>query len=151
MSCLEALKTCEETRQSLNECCRIITGCLKPTRTDHLHILAGISPPGIRRTVASQSELVRQQNDPHHPMFQHTLEMLCQRSRSSFISSTGPLDDSASHTCTCLWHNSLNVPNNTTPDMKITAMERLPAGAHLERSQVGCCKTNMVMETHQWA
>ena len=59
---------------TLNECCQIITGCLKPTRTDHLHILTGIAPPGIRRAVASQSEWVRQLNDPHHPMFQHTPE-----------------------------------------------------------------------------
>ena len=87
---------------TLNECCRIITGCLKPTRTDHLHILAGIAPPGIRRAVASQSERVRQLDDPCHHMFQHTPETSCLHSRSSFISSTAPLDDSASHTRTCL-------------------------------------------------
>ena len=154
MSCLGVLKTCEELDSTLNKCCRIITGCLKPTRTDHLHILASIAPPGIRRAVASQSERVRQLNDPHHPMFQHTPETSRLRSRSSFISSTAPLNDSASHTCTCLWLNSLNALNNTTPNIKITAVERLPDGAHLEwtiwkslnhlRSQVGCCKTNIV-------
>ena len=127
---------------------------LKPTRTDHLHILAGIVPPGIRRAVASQSERARQQNDPRHSMFQHTPEISCLLSRNSFISSTASFDDSTSHTRTCLWCNSLNAPNNTTPDVKITAVDKLPDGTHLEwtiwkspnllRSQVKCCKTNMV-------
>ena len=48
---------------TLNEYCWIITGCLEPTRTDHLHILAGIASPGIRRAVSSQSEQVRQLNN----------------------------------------------------------------------------------------
>ena len=128
----ECSKHARKLDSTLNGCCRIITGCLKPTRTDHLHILTGIAPPGIRRAVVSQSERVRQLNDPYHPMFQHTPETSRLHSRSSFISSTAPLDDSASHTRTCLWRNSLNAPNNTTPNMKITAVERLPAGAHLE-------------------
>ena len=117
---------------TLNECCRIITGCLKQTRTDHLHILTGIAPPGIRRAVTSQSEWIRQLNDPRHPMFQHTPETSRLHSRSSFFFSTAPLDDSTSHTHNFLWHNSLNAPNNTTQDMKITAVERLLNGAHLE-------------------
>ena len=139
---------------TLKKCCWNIAGCLKQTRTDHLHILAGIAPPGIRRVVATQSERVRQLNYPRPPMFQHISEMSHLQSRSSFISSTAPLNDSTFHTRTCLWRNSLNAPNNTTPDMKITAVERLLDGAHLEwtiwkslnclRSQVGCCNTNMV-------
>ena len=128
----ECSKHVRKLDSTLNKCCQIITGCLKPTKTDHLHILIGIAPPGIRRAVASQSEQVRQLNDPHHPMFQHTPEMSRLRSRSSFISSTAPLDDSASHKYTCLWRNSFNAPNNTTLNMKITAVERLPDGAHLE-------------------
>ena len=150
----ECSKYTRKLDSTLNECCQIITGCLKPTRTDHLHILAGIAPPGIRRAVASQSERFRQQNDTCHPMFQYTPETSSLHFKSSFISSTAPLNYSTSHTCTHLWRNSLNAPNNTTPDMKITAVERLPDGAHLVwtiwkslnhlRSQVRFCKTNMV-------
>ena len=55
------------------------------------HILADITPPGIRTAVANQSEWVRQQNDPCHPIFQQTSEMSCLHSRSSFISSLLPL------------------------------------------------------------
>ena len=149
----ECSKHVRKLDSTLNKCCQIITGCLKPIRADHLHIFTGITPPGIK-AVAIQSERVGQQDDTHHPMFQHTPEMPDMHSRRSFISSTAPLDDSASHTCTCLWIDALNAPNNTTPDMKITAVERLPDGAHLQwtiwknlnhlRSQVGCCKINIV-------
>ena len=38
---------------ALHECCRIISGCLKPTNLDSVHLLAGIAPPHIRSTVAS--------------------------------------------------------------------------------------------------
>ena len=41
---------------SLNDSCRCITGCLRPTNVDSLYVLAGIAPPGIRRSVASRTE-----------------------------------------------------------------------------------------------
>ena len=39
----------------LNDACRAITGCLKPTRVDDLYLLSGIAPPYIRRTVVSET------------------------------------------------------------------------------------------------
>ena len=39
---------------ALNNTCRLITGCLKPTNTSNLHLLAGIAPADIRRKVASR-------------------------------------------------------------------------------------------------
>ena len=33
---------------ALHDCCRIISGCLKPTNLDSVHILAGIAPPHTR-------------------------------------------------------------------------------------------------------
>ena len=59
----ECLKHARKLDSTLNECCRIITGCLKPTRTDHLHILTYIALLCIRRAVASQSEWIRQEDD----------------------------------------------------------------------------------------
>ena len=47
----------------LNEGCRLITGCLKPTNTNNLHLLAGIAPPEIRREAASKQERLRQVTD----------------------------------------------------------------------------------------
>ena len=32
---------------ALNETCRIITGCLRPTPVDRLYKLAGIAPPAV--------------------------------------------------------------------------------------------------------
>ena len=41
---------------SLHDCCLIISGCLKPTNLDSVHILAGIAPPHTSRTVACRME-----------------------------------------------------------------------------------------------
>ena len=48
---------------TLNETCRMITGCLKPTNTNSLPVLAGIAPSDIRRAVASRTERTRQATD----------------------------------------------------------------------------------------
>ena len=48
----------------LNESCRLIPGCLKPTDVDNLHLLAGIASPEIRREAASKRERSRQVYDP---------------------------------------------------------------------------------------
>ena len=48
---------------ALHDCCRIISGCLKPTNLDSVHLLAGIAPPHIRRTVACRMERTRQTTD----------------------------------------------------------------------------------------
>ena len=47
--------------------CRCITGCLRPTNVDSLYVLAGIAPPGVRRSVASRTERRRQADDTRHP------------------------------------------------------------------------------------
>ena len=56
---------------ALHYCCRIISGCLKPTNLDSVHILAGIAPPLIRRTVACRMERTRQTTDARHQLFHH--------------------------------------------------------------------------------
>ena len=48
---------------ALHDCCRIISGCLKPTNLDSVHLLAGIAPPHIRRTVTCRMERTRQMPD----------------------------------------------------------------------------------------
>ena len=37
----------------LNEACRSITGYLRPTFVDNVHIFAGMAPPGVRRATTS--------------------------------------------------------------------------------------------------
>ena len=39
----------------LNDAFRIVTGCLRPTPTDHLPVLSGIQPAELRRTGATFS------------------------------------------------------------------------------------------------
>ena len=47
----------EKIDSALNDTCRRITGCLKPTPLNKVYSLAGIAPPpSIRREVSSQSE-----------------------------------------------------------------------------------------------
>ena len=41
---------------ALHDCCRIISGCLKPTNLDSVHLLAGIAPRHIWMTVACRME-----------------------------------------------------------------------------------------------
>ena len=56
---------------SLNDSCRCITGCLRPTNVDSLYVLAGIAPPGVRRSVASRTERRRQADYTRHPCHNH--------------------------------------------------------------------------------
>ena len=51
---------------ALHDCYRIISGCLKPTNLDSVHILAGIAPPHIRRTVNCLPHGTHTTNDRHH-------------------------------------------------------------------------------------
>ena len=53
---------------ALHDCCRIISGCLKPTNLDSVHLLAGIAPPHIR-TVACRMERTQQTTDARHQLF----------------------------------------------------------------------------------
>ena len=55
----------------LNESCRLITGCLKPTNVDNLHLLSGVAPPEIQREAASKLERSRQAYNPRHMFFNH--------------------------------------------------------------------------------
>ena len=51
---------------TLNETCRLITGCLKPTNTNSLPALAGIAPSDFKR-----AERIRQTTDQRHPLNGH--------------------------------------------------------------------------------
>ena len=47
----------------LNQACRSITGCLKLTNVEDLYLIAGISPPDIRREVCARVERTKQTKD----------------------------------------------------------------------------------------
>ena len=50
----------------LNDALRIVTGCLRPTQTDHLPILSGIQPAELRRMGATLSLAYPGYLDPDH-------------------------------------------------------------------------------------
>ena len=50
----------------LNDALRIVTGCLRPTPTDHLPILLGIQPAELRRMGATLSLAYRGSLNPDH-------------------------------------------------------------------------------------
>ena len=50
----------------LNDALRIVTGCLRPTPTDHLPVLSGIQPAELRRMGATLSLAYRGSLDPDH-------------------------------------------------------------------------------------
>ena len=50
----------------LNDALRIVTGCLRPTPTDHLPVLSGIQPAELRRMIETLSLAYRGSLDPDH-------------------------------------------------------------------------------------
>ena len=53
----------------LNDVLGIVTGCLRPTPTDHLHVLSGIQPVELRRMGATLSLAYRGSLDPDHILY----------------------------------------------------------------------------------
>ena len=53
----------------LNDALRIVTGCLRPTPTNHLPILSGIQPAELRRLGATLSLAYRGSLDPDHILY----------------------------------------------------------------------------------
>ena len=113
---------------ALHDCCRIISGCLKPTNLDSVHLLAGIAPPHIRRTVACRMERTRQTTDDRHQLFHHQPAASRLKSRKSFMRTVTPLDSSASSSRLQLWKDSLtDVPSSVKMGLEVA--ESLPAGS----------------------
>ena len=77
----------------LNETCRMITGCLKPTNTNSPSVLAGIAPSDIRRAMASRTERTRKTTDQRHPLNGHIGVVPRLKSLKSFIKCTEPINN----------------------------------------------------------
>ena len=54
----------------LNDALRIVTGCLCPTPTDYLPVLAGIQPAELRQLGATLSLAYRGSLDPDHILYE---------------------------------------------------------------------------------
>ena len=90
---------------TLQDCCRIISGCLKPTNLDSVHLL------GRYRSSTHQEDccLPHRTHRPtdRHQLFHHQPAASRLKSRKSFMRSLTPLDSSASSSRLQLWKDSL--------------------------------------------
>ena len=113
---------------ALHDCCRIISGFLKPTNLDSEHLLACIAPHRTRRTVACRVERTRQITDAIHQLFHHQPAASRLKSRKSFMRTVTPLDSSASSSRLGLWKDSLTgVPASVKMGLEVA--DSLPVGS----------------------
>ena len=113
---------------TLNETCRMITRCLKPTNANNLLVLAVIAPSDIRRAVASRTERTRQTTDQRHPLNGHLGVVLRLKSRKCVIKSTESINTTAKAARLDLWRERRE-PLDANVHLNISADEHLPAGA----------------------
>lgn len=76
---------------SLNETCRLVTGCMKAAPLDKLYQAAGFHSPNSRREAHEFSEKFKKTFDNRHPLFGQYQESKRLKSRRRFLSS--PLDE----------------------------------------------------------
>ena len=82
----------------LNDALRIVTGCLRPTPTDHLPVLSGIQPAELRRIGATLSLACRGSLVPDHILYgflsgSSDTRQVRLRSRRPFVSAARNLLD----------------------------------------------------------
>ena len=75
----------------LNDACRSITGCLRPTNVEELYLLAGIAPPAIRRYVCARVEKKKQETNAAHSLHGQ-VPAETRLKRECFLSSIRPDD-----------------------------------------------------------
>ena len=76
----------------LNPACRAITGCLKPTNVENLYLLAGITPPDMRRDVCARVEMKKHESNVAHSLYGQTPTESRLKSGRCFLSSVRPAD-----------------------------------------------------------
>ena len=137
---------------SLNDSCRCITGCLRPTNVDSLYVLAGIAPPGVRRAVASRTERRRQADDTRHPCHNHQPAPSRLKSRKSFLHAVQPLSQPPQTARLALWEEQ-RIAKQHLAKLPIPTSEQLAPGHKSEwklwkslnrlRTGMGRSKTNL--------
>ena len=103
---------------TLNETCRLITGCIRPTATPDLYVLSGIAPPEIRCSVHSQNKRTKQLTDQRHSLHHHQPVKSRLHSRNSFVqpgfvSTSQTLLCKPAEACVTKWQNQWRLPRAT--------------------------------------
>ena len=113
---------------ALHDCCRIISGCLKPTNLDSVHLLSGVAlltPGGLLPAAWNAYDKT---TDDRHQLFHHQAAASILKSRKSFMRTVKPLESSASSGRLRLWNDSLaDVPASTKLGLELA--ESFPAGS----------------------
>ena len=134
----------------LNQACRAITGCLKPTNVENLNLLTGISPPEIRRSVCARVERTKQVERATHSLFGHTPARSRIKSRRSFLTSVQPvhflakvvrvnewkrrLEEKAHHACLVNLYEDL-ATGHDSPWLNWRCLNRLRTGYTCSKEQ----------------
>ena len=134
----------------LNDACRSITGCLRPTNVEELYLLAGIAPPDIRRYVCARVAKKKQETNAAHSLHgQVPAERRLKR--ECFLSSVRPADfpakvircsewqhrqNLASHNCAVNLDESL-AKGHTSPEQRREwrCLNRLRTGVACSKEQ----------------
>ena len=74
----------------LNQACRSVTGCLKPTNVEDLYLLSGMAPPTIRRDVCARVERQKQSTRDTHSLSGQIPATRRLKSRHCLLSSVQP-------------------------------------------------------------
>ena len=109
----------------LNQACRSITGCLKPTNVENLYLLAGISLPEINRSVCARVERTKQVERETHSLYGHTPARSRLKSRRNFLTSVQPVHFPANVVRVYVWkrrleekaHAGLVIISSTAPTL----------------------------------
>ncbi|CAG7722238.1 unnamed protein product [Allacma fusca] len=132
----------------LNEACRLVTGCLRPTPLNNLYELSGIAPPAVRCEVASMVEKTKMLKNPLHPMYGY--EELAEtrlRSRHSFMKTVEELKDTPSTDRCRIWNAG---------GQGRARQEALPSGEYLKYglwktlNRLRCGVTRSKYNLHRW-
>ena len=113
---------------TLNETCRLITGCIRPTATPDLYVLSGIAPPEIRRSVHSQNERSKQLTHQRHSLHHHQPEESPTLSGNTFISTSQPLLCKPTEARVAKWQEQWEQTDSNLKRYNIHPKERLPRG-----------------------
>ena len=105
----------QKLNPELNNACRAVTGCMKPTNVEDLYLLAGIAPPDIRRDVCARIEKPQQETNEAHSLYGQNPAERRLESRNCFLRSVKPADFPPKVIRCSAWLSSLQtIPHRAT-------------------------------------
>ena len=113
---------------TLNQTCRLITGCIRPTATPDLYVLSRIAPPEIRRSVHCQNERTKQLTDQRHSLHHHQPVKSRLHSRNNLVSTSQALLCKPAEAHVTKWQNQWEATQSNLKKYDIHPKEQLPSG-----------------------